>query len=179
VTTLARYLTIDKSHFAPGDAIGSTGLHVGWCHVPYRHPNLSLWVSAPALVNPDAAVLDLPPAEVRPHCKEPQASAWRRASRAVRPALQLDRILGIPAPDAVLELVETQGLSLGQRCPFRFRTARTKAVCASTARLSPRARATAELALSLLAQGHDFLVYVPARLARSRGPLRSFSGGVV
>lgn len=123
--------------------MGVRGLRVGWCHVPYRHPNLSLWVSATHLVNPDAALLDLPPAEVRPQCEEPHASAWRKASRAVRPALQLDRILGVPAPDAVLELVETQGLSLGQRCPFRVRTAPCpphKGACGSTARLSPRAR---------------------------------------
>jgi len=134
--------------------------------------------SATHLAIPEAAVLDLLAAEVRP---VPGRLRQRLAEglEGGQAALQLDRVLGVAAPDALLELVETQGLSLGQRCPLRFRTARTKAVWASTARLSPRARATAELALSLLAQGHDFLVYVPARLARSRGPLRSFSGGVV
>jgi hypothetical protein len=39
-------------------------------------------------------------------------------------ALQLDRFFGVPAPDALLELVEKQGLFLGQRRPFGCRPAR-------------------------------------------------------
>ena len=38
-------------------------------------------------------------------------------------ALQLKRVFGVPAPDALLELVETQGLSLGQRRLFCSRAA--------------------------------------------------------
>ncbi len=69
MTTLARYLTIDKSHLPLVTPLGVRGLHVGWFHVPYRRPNLSLGVSATHLVNPDAAVLDLAPADVGPHCE--------------------------------------------------------------------------------------------------------------
>ena len=123
MTTLARYLTIDKSHFAPGDAIGSAGPTCRLVPRPYRHPNLSLWVSATHLVNPDAAVLDLPPAEVRPQVRGSLHQRLAEGLEGGEAALQLDRILGVPAPDAGLELVETQGLALGQRCPFRFGTA--------------------------------------------------------
>jgi hypothetical protein len=96
---------------------------VGLVPRPLSAPQPEFVVSATHLVNPDAAVLDQPPAEMRTPLRGASRQRLAESLEGVRPALQLDRIHGVPAPSAILELVETQGLSPGQRCPFRFRTA--------------------------------------------------------
>jgi hypothetical protein len=151
--------------------LGVRGLHAGLVPRPLSAPQPEFVVSATHLVNPDAAVLDQPPAEVRTLLRGAPRQRLAEGLEGVRPRSSLTestasrlrvRFSSWSRPrDSLLD-------SAARSASGRLRTARTKAACRSPARLSPRARATAELALTPLARGHDFLVYVPATLARSR-----------